>query len=187
MRSFEIIDGSRRGSQPCATLVWDERENSVSVELSPDANEADVPMMFVPFVRKGQLLIDGHWAWRWVEERIVPTGRQNLGEVLRANGLQFYDSMRLFISGEGRCSQDDFFIREIKEGGKNEKTAVFRACCEVKSAREDAGMSQVELASRAGLRQSAVSRLECGKTNPTVGLLEDIAKALGKELEVRFV
>lgn len=55
-----------------------------------------------------------------------------------------------------------------------------------KEAREGAGLSQVELAERSGLQQPALSRLECGRANPTVDLLENIAKALGKSSTFAF-
>src|SRR2546426_8216786 len=46
------------------------------------------------------------------------------------------------------------------------------------------GLSQVELASRAGMTQPALSRLEAGGTVPTIPVLERIAAALGAELIV---
>ena len=48
-------------------------------------------------------------------------------------------------------------------------------------------MSQAVLAEECGMRQPMLSRIERGATNPTVETLSDIAKALGKTLEVRFV
>ena len=43
---------------------------------------------------------------------------------------------------------------------------------------------EAELARRAGIDQAVVSRLERGQANPTVGLLADIAEALGRTLSV---
>ena len=45
-------------------------------------------------------------------------------------------------------------------------------------------MSQTELAKRAGMTQSAVSRLEAGGTAPTIGVLELLAGALSADLVV---
>jgi HTH-type transcriptional regulator/antitoxin HipB len=46
--------------------------------------------------------------------------------------------------------------------------------------RRKAGLSQVELARRAGVRQETVSRLESGKHAPTVRTVEKIDRALSK-------
>ncbi|MGE9982819.1 helix-turn-helix transcriptional regulator [Slackia isoflavoniconvertens] len=56
-----------------------------------------------------------------------------------------------------------------------------------RQAREQAGISQAGFAEECGMRQPTLSRIERGATNPTVETLNDIAKALGKKLEVRFV
>lgn len=47
-----------------------------------------------------------------------------------------------------------------------------------------AGLSQSELAKRIGTKQSAISRLESGAYNPTVGMLRKIARALGTDVRV---
>ena len=51
-------------------------------------------------------------------------------------------------------------------------------------ARKRAGMTQAELARRAGLSQPAVARLEDPDYNPTLDMLERVAAALGARLEV---
>ena len=51
-------------------------------------------------------------------------------------------------------------------------------------ARKRAGLTQAELARRAGLSQPAVARLEDPDHNPTLDMLERVATALGTRLEV---
>ena len=51
-------------------------------------------------------------------------------------------------------------------------------------ARLRAGLTQAELARRAGLSQPAVARLEDPDHNPTLDMLERVATALGVRLEV---
>jgi len=46
------------------------------------------------------------------------------------------------------------------------------------------GLSQTEVAARAGMTQPALSRLEAGGAVPTIPVLERIAAALGAELIV---
>jgi HTH-type transcriptional regulator / antitoxin HipB len=54
----------------------------------------------------------------------------------------------------------------------------------VRARRLELGMSQTELAERAGMTQSAVSRLEAGGSVPTIGVLERLAAALSADLVV---
>ena len=54
-------------------------------------------------------------------------------------------------------------------------------------AREQAGMTQSELAKRIGTRQSNISRFEQGNYNFTVEMLEKIAQALNSKLKIQFV
>lgn len=49
----------------------------------------------------------------------------------------------------------------------------------IRTRRDTVGMTQVDLAEAAGLPQSHISRLECGKHTPTHITLEKVAAALG--------
>jgi transcriptional regulator with XRE-family HTH domain len=48
----------------------------------------------------------------------------------------------------------------------------------VRARRLELGLSQAELAERAGMTQSAISRLEAGGTVPTIGVLERLSADL---------
>lgn len=52
--------------------------------------------------------------------------------------------------------------------------------------RRELGLSQVELAARAGMTQPQLSRLEGGVVTPTIPLLERLAAALEVELVIGF-
>ena len=54
----------------------------------------------------------------------------------------------------------------------------------LRARRLELGMSQTELAERASMTQSAVSRLEAGGAVPTIGVLERLAAALSADLVV---
>ncbi len=54
-------------------------------------------------------------------------------------------------------------------------------------ARTSQHRSQKELAIRAGVRQSNLSRIENGQCSPNLATLQKIAKGLGKRLQLRFV
>lgn len=55
------------------------------------------------------------------------------------------------------------------------------------AARLQSGMTQAELAQKAALPQSNISRLESGTFNPTVQTLEKVAAGLGKKLEFNLI
>jgi len=49
------------------------------------------------------------------------------------------------------------------------------------------GVSQGELAEKVGTKQTAISRLESGRSNPSIKFLKKLAEALGMRLEIKFV
>jgi len=51
-------------------------------------------------------------------------------------------------------------------------------------ARLDKKLTQEQLAKKAGVTQNTITRLESGTTNPTVGTINRVAGALGKELQL---
>jgi len=48
-------------------------------------------------------------------------------------------------------------------------------------------MSQKDLADRVGTKQSAISRLESGNSNPSIQFLDKVAKALDSQLQIKIV
>ncbi len=54
------------------------------------------------------------------------------------------------------------------------------------SARQRAGLSQRELATRARTSQSVIARIESGKTNPTVATLEHLLRSCGFTLDAQL-
>lgn len=56
----------------------------------------------------------------------------------------------------------------------------------LRQAREQAGLTQSELARRLGITQQAVARAERWAANPTIRFVESWARALGKELAFDF-
>ena len=57
---------------------------------------------------------------------------------------------------------------------------------QIKRLRELRAISQQELAALCDFEKSNMSRIEAGKTNPTIGTLHKIASALSIELKVFF-
>ena len=53
-------------------------------------------------------------------------------------------------------------------------------------ARNKKGMTQAEIARRAGTTQSAIARFEAGRSNPTLEFASRLSRALGARLEIRL-
>lgn len=53
-------------------------------------------------------------------------------------------------------------------------------------ARNKKGMTQADIAKRAGTTQSAIARFESGRTNPTLDFATRLSSALGAKLEIRL-
>jgi ribosome-binding protein aMBF1 (putative translation factor) len=89
----------------------------------------------------------------------------------------------------GRESWSELRDRRMAEPGADEAYDAARLAFELGAAVRDLrltrGWSQAELASAAGMTQSAVARFEAGGTVPTLPLLGRIARALDADLTVR--
>lgn len=115
MKAFAIRDTSIQKDRDLAWLLYDPDSMCFTIEISEDVDEWEAPLILSSFVKKGKRSVDPYWSQVWVEQRIVPRERQNLGTILRDNGLEEYDPCRLLILSDGRCAQDDCFIVPLPE------------------------------------------------------------------------
>ncbi|WP_327150268.1 helix-turn-helix domain-containing protein [Nocardia sp. NBC_01329] len=81
-----------------------------------------------------------------------------------------------------RAARADFNRAEY-EAGREEARLAIEFATTIRERRLELGLTQTEVAERAGLHQPDVSRLESGGGTPTIGMLERLAYAL----ELRFV
>lgn len=65
--------------------------------------------------QRGIYSIDSVWSGKFVSQRIIPPDRQNLGNILKENGLKLYDEFKLLQLSEGRCAQDEHYLVRIPE------------------------------------------------------------------------
>ena len=77
-----------------------------------------------------------------------------------------------------RISQDAEFAKDLESGYEQFKIGVM-----LKSAREEAGMTQDELARRLNTKKTAISRIENHAEDIKLSTLEKFAHALGKKLK----
>ena len=113
MKSYLIIDGEVERS--IGVLLYYEKDNSYIIELEDTLDEWNAPLMFAPFVKRDIYTIPREICYLWVKERVVPSSRQNIDDILAHHNLKSYDEMRILEISGGRCSQDDMYIRRINK------------------------------------------------------------------------
>jgi len=115
MKIFAIRDETDKAGKDLAYLLYYETEKRFYIELPEDADPWETPFLLSAFAQKGEHTINSYWSRVWVQQRIVPTDRQNIGQVLRDNGLKSYDEYDLLMLSAGRCAQDDYYLVPMDE------------------------------------------------------------------------
>jgi DNA-binding XRE family transcriptional regulator len=80
-----------------------------------------------------------------------------------------------------RKSRDKAFAEGYDEGYEQFKIGVM-----LRQAREEAGLTQEELAARINTRKTAISRIENHAEDIKLSTLKRVAAALGKRLEIKI-
>ena len=74
-------------------------------------------------VMKGIRRLDPEWSLRWVQSRIVPYSRQNISEILRANGMDSYEEHchrnSLFTTARNILTETGLHLSEMKKTETN--------------------------------------------------------------------
>lgn len=110
MKIFEIIDEEE--NLIIGTLLYYENEKEFIIELSEGLTEWTAPLLLTAFVKRGVYTIPRDISMLWVKERIIPSGRQNIGSILSTHKLKAYDEMKFLELSQGRCSQDSMYIKK---------------------------------------------------------------------------
>ncbi|HAL59616.1 MAG TPA: hypothetical protein DCP64_09560, partial [Sarcina sp.] len=116
MKIFAIRDASIAKDRDLGWLLYYPVSDEYHIEICDGVDEWEAPLLISSFVKRGKKSLDPGSSRLWAELRIIPPDRQNLGMILRANGLREYDPFRLLVLAEGRCAQDDCFLVPLKEG-----------------------------------------------------------------------
>lgn len=114
MKLFAIKSDST-GDKVLGYLLYYEKPEQFYIELPDDTDEWETPLLLSSFIKRGQRTVNSYWSRAWVQQRIVPPDRQNIGAILKENGLEKYDEFALLILAEGRCAQDDCYIEPMEE------------------------------------------------------------------------
>lgn len=100
-------------SKILSVLNYDESIKEFTIDIPDNISEKEAPMMMSSFLRKGIRHMNAEWSLRWVRNRIVPSSRQNIGQILRENKMESYDEYQLLLKNEGRSCQDECYIEEM--------------------------------------------------------------------------
>ena len=115
MKIFAIRNEYDLDNKNLAYLIYYEKAKKFYIELPENTDSWDVPIVLSSFVKDGELTVNSYWSKIWVQQRIVPSDRQNLGQILRDNNLKEYDEYELLMLTKGRCEQDDCYLVPIKQ------------------------------------------------------------------------
>lgn len=111
MKNFEIIDAEL--GMTIGILLYYEGSSEFVIELQENLDEWTAPLLLTSFVKKGTFTIPRDVSFLWVKERVIPSGRQNIGAILNTHKLNHYDEMKFLEISKGKCSQDNLYIEEI--------------------------------------------------------------------------
>lgn len=94
-------------------LYYDDNAQTYEIEIPNDVKSSQAPLILAAFIEKGQRKIGNEWSLRWVQERVIPQERQNIGQILKNNGMEYYSEFPLLLKNQGRSCQDECYIEQI--------------------------------------------------------------------------
>lgn len=115
MKSYAIYDEQLERVEPIGYLFYYEKAKSFIIELFSDIDEWQAPLLFQGLVKKNIYTIPKDIALMWVRERVIPSGRQNIGEILKTHKLKEYSEIAMLSLSKGRSSQDACYVKEVRE------------------------------------------------------------------------
>ena len=115
MKIFAIRDESASEQKDLAYLFYYEHEKKFYIELPQGVDPWEMPLLLDSFVKQNETSVNSYWSKIWVQQRIIPAERQNIGEILRDNQLEDYDEYELLMLAMGRCAQDEYYLVPVDE------------------------------------------------------------------------
>lgn len=113
MKIYEILDEENKIN--IGVLLYFEKKKEFIIELQSNIDEWMAPLLFTNLVKNQIYTVPRKMAYMWVKERIIPSGRQNISEILKNHKMEVYDEMKFLELSKGKCSQDSMYIRKIDE------------------------------------------------------------------------
>ena len=85
MKIFAIID--EETTLLTGILLYYEKEGTCVIELPEYLDEWTAPLLFTSYVKKKIYTIPRDISFLWVKERVIPSGRQNINDILAHHNI----------------------------------------------------------------------------------------------------
>lgn len=112
MQRFAIRN-AEIGDHLVGILRHNEDTGEYVIELPAGINYLDAPPIISEFIQKGDAEVSPDWSLRWVQSRVIPPERQNIGQIMRELKMDRYDEFPLLLECGGRSCQDGCYIVRI--------------------------------------------------------------------------
>ena len=103
MKSYAIYDKDLDRASPIGYLLYYEKAKGFIIELQKDLDEWEAPLLFQKSVREKKYTISNEISLMWVRERVIPSGRQNIGSILKNHNLKEYSEIAMLELSKGKC------------------------------------------------------------------------------------
>ncbi len=111
---FKVTD--ENSNKVLAFLYYDREEDTYRMTVPEDVPEREMPFLLHELYKKDHKReFDDYWSRIFVQNRVPPVTRQNIGSILRDAGLKFYNEIDLMMINDGRCAQDDYLVTLVED------------------------------------------------------------------------
>lgn len=94
-------------------VLYFEKTKTFNIEIEKNATFEDLPIVLDLFASRGVYSLNSYYSKLWIEDRVVPIDRQNIGDILKEAGLDEYDLFKLLVLNQGRCTNDDYELIKV--------------------------------------------------------------------------
>lgn len=98
-----------------ATLTYETDTKVFHLSIPKDIDLIKSPILLSAYAENGIFELNDRQSLEWVQQRIFPPDRVNIGQILRECGLTEYDEHSLLRALHGRCVQDWLYIEEVSD------------------------------------------------------------------------
>jgi hypothetical protein len=112
MKAYEILETDT--TEVLGILLYYEKQKAFLIELNETLDEWTAPLLFSGYVKQNIYTILRETSRAWIMERIIPNSRQNIGDILSHHHLKEYDEIKMLELSDGKCSQDNLYIKKTE-------------------------------------------------------------------------
>lgn len=101
------------GKPSVGELVYDEDTNVFTLTVSQEADMLDMPAFMTIMRQCGHKSVTGDVAMGFVRERLVPSERANIAQILADLDMPYYSEIMMLECLHGRCVMDEFLVEPL--------------------------------------------------------------------------